>query len=145
MAIRTANAEWQGDLTGGKGTFSGGSGYLSGNYSFKSRFPEDTEGGTNPEELIGAAQACCYSMQLSAMLANAGNTPESVKTEARVQLLKQGEGFGITRIEIVTVGRVPGLDQAGFEQAAEAAKEACLITKALSAIPEITLEARLES
>ena len=145
MAIRTASAEWQGDLTGGKGTFSGGSGYLSGNYSFKSRFPEDIEGGTNPEELIGAAQACCYSMQLSAMLANAGTTPESVKTEARVQLLKQGEGFGITRIEIVTVGRVPGLDQAGFEQAAEAAKEACLITKALSAIPEITLEARLES
>ncbi len=110
MAIRTAEAEWQGDLTGGKGTFSGGSGFLSGNYSFKSRFPEDTEGGTNPEELIGAAQACCYSMQLSAMLANDGHTPESVRTEARVQILKQGDGFGITRLEIVTVGRVPGLD-----------------------------------
>ena len=145
MAIRTAEAEWQGDLTGGKGTFSGGSGFLSGNYSFKSRFPEDTEGGTNPEELIGAAQACCYSMQLSAMLANDGHTPESVRTEARVQILKQGDGFGITRLEIVTVGRVPGLDADGFQQAAEAAKAACLVTKALGAIPELTLEARLES
>ena len=144
MAIRTARAEWQGDLKGGNGTFSGDSGYLDGAYSFKSRFPEDVEGGTNPEELIGAAQAACYSMQLSAMLAIDGHTPESVKTEAKVQILKQGDGFGITRIELVTVGRVPGLDQAGFEEAARAAKEACLVTKALSAIPEITLEARLD-
>ena len=83
-------------------------------------------------------------MQLSAMLANDGHTPESVKTDAKVQILKQGDGFGITRIELVTVGRVPGLDQAAFEQAARAAKEACLISKALSAIPEITLEARLD-
>ena len=118
MAIRTAAAEWQGDLTGGKGTFSGGSGFPQRQLLLQVALPEDTEGGTNPEELIGAAQACCYSMQLSAMLANDGHTPESVKTEARVQILKQGDGFGITRIEIVTVGRVPGLDEAGFQQAA---------------------------
>ena len=145
MAIRTATAEWKGDLTGGTGEFSGESGYLSGKYSFKSRFPEDTEGGTNPEELIAAAQACCYSMQLSAMLAQGGNTPDSVKTDAKVQILKQDDGFGITRIELVTVARVPGIDDDGFQQTARAAKEACLITKALGAIPEIRLDARLES
>ena len=93
MAIRTATAEWKGDLTGGNGEISGESGHLDGNYSFKSRFPEDTEGGTNPEELIAAAQAACYSMQLSAMLAEGGNTPESVSTDAKVQILKQGDGL----------------------------------------------------
>jgi osmotically inducible protein OsmC len=143
MAIRTATAEWQGDLPSGNGTFSGASGRLGGEYSFESRFTDS--GGTNPEELVAAAQAACYSMQLAHMLAEGGTKAESVTTDAKVQILKQGDGFAITRIEIVTAGRVPGIDDAGFQRTAEAAKEACLISKALGAIPEMTLEATLES
>jgi len=143
MAIRTATAEWQGDLPGGNGTFSGASGAIEGAYSFQSRFGDG--GGTNPEELIAASHASCFSMALSAILTDGGNTPESVRTEAKVQILKQGEGFAITRIELATIGRVPGIDQAGFQQAAQAAKENCPISKALAAVPEITLDARLES
>ena len=84
-------------------------------------------------------------MQLSGVLSQGGNPPESIRTEAKVQLLKQGEGFGITRIELVTVGRVPGIDAAAFEQAAETAKEICPISKALAAVPEITVDATLEN
>jgi lipoyl-dependent peroxiredoxin len=142
MAIRTATAEWQGDLPTGNGTFEGASGQLGGAYSFQTRFTD--EGGTNPEELIAAAQAACYSMQLSHMLAQAGTTAESVKTDAKVQILKVGDGFGITKIEIVTVGRVPGIDAETFQRTAEAAKGECLISKALGAVPEITLDATLE-
>ncbi len=143
MAIRTATAEWKGDLAGGGGTFKSASGVIEGAYSFGTRFEE--EPGTNPEELIAAAHASCFSMALSLILSNGGNVPDSIRTEARVQLLKQGEGFGITRIELATVGRVPGIDEAGFQQAAEAAKENCPISKALAAVPEITVDARLES
>ena len=143
MAIRTANAEWKGDLQSGAGSFSGASGQLGGAYSFESRFTDS--GGTNPEELVAAAQASCYSMQLAAMLAEGGTKAESIRTEAKVHLLKQGDGFGITQIDIVTVGRVPGIDDAGFQETARAAKAACLISKALGAVPEITLDARLES
>jgi lipoyl-dependent peroxiredoxin len=143
MAIRTATAEWKGDLPSGNGTFSSASGQLGGSYSFESRFTDS--GGTNPEELVAAAQASCYSMQLAAMLAQAGTTADSVTTDAKVQILKQGEGFAITKIDLVTVGRVPGIDDAGFQQTARAAKEACLISKALGAVPEINLDARLES
>lgn len=142
MAIRTATAEWKGDLPSGNGTFEGASGQLGGAYSFQSRFTD--EGGTNPEELIAAAQAACYSMQLSHMLAEAGTKADAVTTEARVQILKVGEGFGITKIELHTTGRVPGIDDAAFQRTAAAAKEACLISKALGAVPEITLEAKLE-
>jgi lipoyl-dependent peroxiredoxin len=143
MAIRTASAEWQGDLRTGNGSFSGASGALGGAYSFESRFTES--GGTNPEELIAAAQAACYSMQLAAMLAEAGTTADSVSTEAKIQILKQGDGFAITRVDLVTVARVPGIDDNAFQETAKAAKEACLISKALGAIPEHNLEARLES
>jgi osmotically inducible protein OsmC len=143
MAIRSASAEWKGDLQTGTGSFRGASGQLGGAYSFESRFTDS--GGTNPEELIAAAQAACYSMQLSAMLAMGGTTAESVTTEAKVQILKQGEGFAITKIDLETVGRVPGIDDAGFQETAKAAKEACLISKALGAVPEINLNARLES
>jgi lipoyl-dependent peroxiredoxin len=143
MAIRTATAEWKGDLPSGNGTFSSASGQLGGSYSFESRFTDS--GGTNPEELVAAAQAACYSMQLAAMLAQGGTTADSVSTDAKVQILKQGEGFAITKIDLVTVGRVPGIDDAGFQQTARAAKEACLISKALGAVPEINLDARLES
>jgi lipoyl-dependent peroxiredoxin len=142
MAIRTATAEWRGDLPSGDGTFRSASGALDGAYSFKTRFEE--EPGTNPEELIAAAHASCFSMALSNVLSQGGNTPESIRTEARVQLLKQGEGFGITKIELATVGRVPGVDLSAFEQAAQTAKETCPISGALAAVPEITLDARLE-
>jgi lipoyl-dependent peroxiredoxin len=142
MAIRTATAEWRGDLPSGDGTFRSASGALDGAYSFKTRFEE--EPGTNPEELIAAAHASCFSMALSNVLSQGGNPPESIRTEARVQLLKQGEGFGITKIELATVGRVPGVDQPAFEQAAQTAKENCPISVALAAVPEITLDARLE-
>jgi osmotically inducible protein OsmC len=143
MAIRSANAEWKGDLKGGTGSFSGASGQLGGSYTFESRFTDS--GGTNPEELVAAAQAACYSMQLAAMLALAGTTADSITTEAKVQILKQGDGFAITKVDLVSVGRVPGVDDATFQETAKAAKEACLISKALGAIPEHNLEARLES
>jgi lipoyl-dependent peroxiredoxin len=143
MAIRTATAEWQGDLPSGNGTFSGESGQLDGNYSFQSRFQDG--GGSNPEELVAAAHASCFSMALSLILSQGGHVPESVRTEAKVQILKEGEGFTITKIELATVGRVPGIDDAGFQQAAQAAKENCPISKALAAVREINLDARLES
>ena len=143
MAIRTATAEWKGDLRTGTGSFSGASGQLGGAYSFESRFTDS--GGTNPEELVAAAQAACYSMQLAAMLAEGGTKADSVSTEAKVQILKQGDGFAITRIELVTVARVPGIDDDAFQETAKAAKEACLISKALGAVPQHNLDARLES
>lgn len=143
MAIRTATAEWKGDLPTGTGSFSGASGELDGAYSFQSRFEEG--GGTNPEELVGAAHASCFSMSLAHILSEGGNTPDSIRTEAKVQVLKVGEGFAITKIELATVGRVPGVDAAGFQHAAEAAKANCPLSKALAAVPEINLSATLES
>lgn len=142
MAIRTATAEWKGDLPSGDGSFSGASGQIEGAYSFASRFGDG--GGTNPEELVAAAHASCFSMALSLVLAEGGTTPESIRTEARVQILKEGDGFAIKKIELVTVGRVPGIDDAGFQAAAQAAKENCPISKALASVPEIALDARLE-
>jgi osmotically inducible protein OsmC len=143
MAIRTANAEWKGDLRSGTGSFGGASGQLGGAYSFESRFTDS--GGTNPEELIAAAQAACYSMQLAHQLAEGGTTADSVRTDAKVQILKQDEGFAITKIDLVAVARVPGIDDTAFQETAKAAHQACLISKALGAIPEHNLEARLES
>jgi lipoyl-dependent peroxiredoxin len=143
MAIRSANAEWKGDLQSGTGSFSGASGQLGGAYSFESRFTDS--GGTNPEELVAAAQAACYSMQLGHMLALGGHTADSISTDAKIQILKQGEGFAITKVDLVTVGRVPGIDDAAFQETAKAAHEACLISQALGAVPEHNLEARLES
>jgi osmotically inducible protein OsmC len=142
MAIRTATAEWTGDAPGGAGSFSAGSGAFAGNYSFGSRFEEGA--GTNPEELVAAAHSSCFSMALALILAQGGNQPQSVRTEARVQLLEDGEGYTIKKIELATVGRVPGLDDAGFQAAAQAAKENCPISRALAAVDEITLDARLE-
>jgi lipoyl-dependent peroxiredoxin len=143
MAIRTATAEWKGDLPSGTGTYSGASGALDGNYSFQSRFQEGS--GSNPEELVAAAHASCFSMALALILSEGGNTPESVRTDAKVQILKEGEGFTITKIDLDTVGRVPGIDAGGFEQAAQAAKQQCPLSKALAAVPEINLTTTLES
>ena len=143
MAIRTASAEWQGDLPSGKGSFDSASGEIAGAYNFASRFGDGA--GTNPEELTAAAHAACFSMFLAGVLSNGGNPPESVKTEAQLQVLKVGDGFAVTRINLTTVGRVAGIDDAAFQEAAEIAKANCPISKALAAVPEMNLEARLES
>jgi osmotically inducible protein OsmC len=143
MAIRTASAEWKGDLRGGTGTFESASGYFDGSYSFESRFEEN--GATNPEELVAAAHASCFSMFLAAVLEEGGNVAESVRTEAKVHILKVGEDFEITKIDLATVARVPGLDDAALQEAAKTSKEDCPISKALAAVAEINVDARLES
>jgi osmotically inducible protein OsmC len=141
MPIRTATARWEGNLTEGTGTVRTGKGGLAGNYSFKSRFEEGE--GTNPEELIGAAHAGCFSMAFSKGLADAGFTPTSVDTVAKVHMDKTDAGFSVTRIELESVGDVPGIDASDFQKIAEGAKENCPISRLLSPGAEITLTARL--
>jgi lipoyl-dependent peroxiredoxin len=140
MPTRTANARWEGSLQEGRGTMRMASGAYEGPYSFKSRFEEGE--GTNPEELIGAAHAGCFSMALSGDLGRAGYEPESVETTANVHIDKVGEGFKITRIELDTKARVPGIDRDEFQKQAEAAKEGCPVSQALAGT-EITLRAEL--
>jgi lipoyl-dependent peroxiredoxin len=140
MATRTSSAEWRGNLRDGSGTFALGSGAYEGSYSFVSRFEDGAA--SNPEELIAAAHASCYSMALSNMLAGAGFTPTSVATKASVRLEKTDAGFGITRIDLVTTGDVPGIDEPEFRKHAEAAKLGCPVSGALKAV-EITLDATL--
>lgn len=140
MLVRKASAEWKGDLTSGTGTVSTENGAVKGNYSFPSRF--ESGEGTNPEELVGAAHAACFSMAFSNGLAKAGFPPESVRTEARVHLEKGEAGFSITQIHLDCVARVPGIDEVTFQAQAKGAKGGCPISKALSAI-EIRLDARL--
>jgi len=140
MPARRASAVWEGDLKSGKGRVKLGSGAYEGAYSFASRFEEGT--GTNPEERIGAAHAGCFSMALSAGLGKAGITPKRIQTEARVHLEKVADGFKISRIELSTVGEVPGIDEKTFREHAEGAKKECPVSKALAGV-EITLEARL--
>lgn len=140
--VRTSKAQWNGSLKDGKGTVSLGSGAYDGQYSFSSRFESGT--GTNPEELIAAAHAGCFSMALSAGLGKSGFTPTRISSEAKVHLEKVGEGFAITKIELVTEGEVPGIDEAAFLEHAEGAKKNCPVSKALGAV-EITLTAKLVS
>jgi lipoyl-dependent peroxiredoxin len=141
MAIRSATAVWKGSLTEGAGTLSSESGALrEAAYSFPSRFQEGE--GTNPEELIAAAHAGCFSMALSHGLAQAGHAPTRVSTEARVHLEKGDEGFSITLIELICEAVVPGIDDAAFQEQAEGAKKGCPVSRALSAIP-IELKATL--
>jgi len=141
MATRTGSAEWRGDLKEGSGTLTVGEGVFEGNYSFTSRFEEGT--GTNPEELIAAAHAACFSMALSNMLAEHGHAPESVRTTARVFLRNIDGVTSIQRIELDTEGRVSGLDQDHFQSHADQAKAACPVSRALAGVPEIVLVARL--
>jgi lipoyl-dependent peroxiredoxin len=143
MAIRKANAEWRGSLQGGDGTMSLQSGAYEGPYSFSSRFEEGT--GSNPEELIAAAHAGCFSMALSGVLGAQGVEPESIRTEAAVQILKEGEGFAIKKIELTTSARVPGIEEDAFQQAVQAAKDNCPVSVALGAVPSISVNATLES
>jgi osmotically inducible protein OsmC len=140
MATRTAKAEWNGTLQEGNGTMALGSGAFTGPYSFASRFEEGK--GTNPEELIAAAHAGCFSMAFSAALGKNGFTPQQVKTTATVQLLKGADGFSITSIQLDSEARVPGIDEAKFQEIAEGAKKGCPVSKALAAT-EIKLVAKL--
>jgi len=140
MAIRTATAIWRGDLKGGDGTVALGSGAFEGPYSFPSRF--ESGAGTNPEELIGAAHAGCFAMALSNMLAGAGFTPTAVRAEARVHLGRTDAGMSITKIELVCRAQVPGIDAAAFAAHAEAAKQGCIVSRALAAVP-VELDAAL--
>jgi lipoyl-dependent peroxiredoxin len=133
-------AEWKGDVPTGAGTFTAGD-TISGGYTFKSRFEDGP--GSNPEQLIAAAHAACFSMALSNSLAQAGNTPESISTEATVTLRFVDGAPTITKIALATTGRVPGIDQATFTKQAEAAKAGCPVSRALASVPEITLEATL--
>ncbi len=134
------NAQWQGDLKTGSGTFKAGED-ITGSYSFKSRF-EDGDG-ANPEQLIGAAHSACFSMALSNALAEAGTTADSIDTTAVVELRIVDGAPTITKIALTTVGKVPGLDEAAFKAAADDAKANCPVSKALAGVPEITLEASL--
>ena len=134
------SAEWKGDLPTGAGTFTAGDS-INGGYTFKSRFEDGP--GSNPEQLIAAAHAACFSMALSNMLAQAGTPPEAVNTEATVTLRRIDDKPTIAQIDLVTVGRVPGIDEAAFQQHAEAAKAGCPVSRALASVPEITLTASL--
>lgn len=139
---RKATAVWTGSLKEGKGNISTESGVLSHSaYSFKTRF--ENERGTNPEELIAAAHAGCFTMALSAQLGNAGITAEQLETTAAVTLEKVADGFAITKIHLDLTARIPGGDKAAFEKAAEAAKAGCPVSKLLKA--EITLSTKLET
>jgi osmotically inducible protein OsmC len=141
MPTRSAHAEWDGPIDTGHGRMSFGSGAYEGPYSFESRM-KDGEG-TNPEELIGAAHAGCFSMAFSLILGDAGHPPESIATDAAVSFEQRGEGWAITGVELTTRARVPGIGEEEFRQAAEAAKENCPVSQALAGT-EITLNATLE-
>lgn len=139
--IRTADAEWKGNLKEGSGKMKLGSGAFEGQYSFKSRFETGT--GTNPEELIAAAHASCFSMALSNNLATAGHTPERVHTVANVDFGRDDKGPVIQKIELVSEVTAPGLDDAKLQEIAKKAKEGCPISRALAAVPAITLSIKL--
>ncbi len=142
MATRDGSAEWRGDLQSGSGTASVASGlFTDGNYSFASRFEDGA--GTNPEELIGAAHAGCFAMALANILSEAGHAPESVSATAKVHLRFIDGAPTIAQIDLVTVGRVPGIDQGQFAEYAAQAKAGCPVSRALSGVGEITLDAQL--
>ncbi len=143
MPASTASATWEGGLKSGKGKFEAGSGAFSGAYSFPTRF--EGAKGTNPEELIAAAHASCLSMALSAGLERAGTAPTRISTTATCTLEPAEGGFRITRMKLAVRGVVPGLDQAGFAEAAEGAKNNCPVSNALKGNVAFELDAKLES
>ena len=142
MTTSRASAVWEGTLKEGKGSFKAGSGAFGGTYSFRTRF--EGAAGTNPEELIAAAEAACLSMALSAGLEQAGTPSTRVETTAACTIDKVGAGFKITTIELRVRGKVPGIDQAAFQKAAEAAKDGCPVSGALKGNVQMKLDARLE-
>lgn len=141
MPVRRAEAVWEGSLQEGNGNMKVGSGAFEGAYSFSTRFEE--EPGTNPEELIGAAHAGCFSMALSGALGRAGYPPNSIHTTARVHLTKGDAGFKINKIELNTEADVPNIDDATFQEQAEGAKSGCPVSQALAGV-EIVLNATLK-
>jgi lipoyl-dependent peroxiredoxin len=143
MATRNGSAQWNGNLEDGSGTLTVGDGVWSGDYSFASRFEEGE--GTNPEELIAAAHAGCFTMALSAQLAADGHPPDSVKTTARVQIRNVDGLPTIDNIKLETEGKVPGIDQATFEQLADDARSGCAVSRALAGVNTIELSAKLAS
>ncbi len=140
---RKSEAKWQGSITEGKGHIKLGSGAFEGAYSFNSRFGDDTQP-TNPEELIAAAHAGCFTMALSGFLGRAGHEPTNIETSATVHLEKEGEGFVIPKIDLVTVAEVAGLSDDEFQTIAKTAKEKCPVSQVLSGA-KITLDATLKS
>ncbi len=140
MPVRSSNAAWEGGLKGGRGTVALGSGAFHGAYSFGSRFEDGA--GTNPEELIAAAHAGCFSMALAAGLERAGHRPKKVATTARIHLDKQDAGFAITAVDLDCEAEVPGLANEEFQRHARQAKDGCPVSKALAAI-DIRLQAEL--
>lgn len=143
MAIRSSTAQWEGDLKGGKGTMTVGKGAYTGPFTFASRFEE--AGGTNPEELIGAAHAGCFSMAFSANLSKAGHVPKSVNTRADVHLDPDpAGGMRVSRIELVSEAVVPGIDAKQFQELAETTRTTCPISKLLKGGAEIVVKATLK-
>lgn len=133
MPVRSSQAEWHGSLREGHGHMRVGNGVFEGEFTFGSRF--ENAQGTNPEELIAAAHAGCFSMQLSGVLTSDGHPPKSIRTIARVRIDVGAGGADITSIDLETVGEVPGIDAAAFNKAAQRAKEICPVSKALKAVP----------
>src|SRR5881296_2330084 len=142
MPTSKAMAVWEGKLKDGKGSFRAGSGAFSGPYTFATRF--EGKKGTNPEELIAAAHAACLSMALSAGLEKAGKLVTRVETTAACTMEMVNGTPTITKMELKVRGKVPGLDQAGFQKAADEAKSGCPVSRALKGIPQMTLDAKLE-
>ena len=141
MPVRSADAVWEGDVPSGKGTMRFGGGAFEGQYSFSSRFEDGA--GTNPEELIAAAHAGCFSMFISGVLAKAGFTPTKVETTAKVKLDKVNDAWTVTNSDLVCEAQVPGIDENAFQEAADTAKKNCPISRLLNA--EISLDAKLVS
>ena len=142
MPTRTANAEWNGTLRGGNGSFRGESGAVNGKYSFGTRF--ENEPGSNPEELLAAAEAACFSMALSIGLEQNGTPAQSVRTEAKCTIDKSDAGFAITRMALDVHAKVPNIDDAAFQKIANATKDGCPVSRALKGNVDITLNARLD-
>jgi osmotically inducible protein OsmC len=141
MATRNGSAEWNGSLNEGSGKLTVGDGVWTGDYSFASRF-EDGDG-TNPEELLAAAHAGCFSMALSLALGDAGHPPDSINTTAKVQLRRVDDLPTIDQIQLETEASVPGIDEAQFQELAEAAKAGCVVSRALAGVKTIELKATL--
>lgn len=142
MPTRTANATWNGTLRGGKGSFRGESGAINGNYSFGTRF--ENEPGSNPEELLAAAEAACFSMALSLGLEQNGTPPERVQTEAKCTIDKSDAGFTITRMALDVHAKVPNIDDAAFQRIVAATKEGCPVSRALKGNVDISVSAHLD-
>lgn len=145
MIEQQASVHWEGAGKSGQGRVSTGSGALKDYpYGFTTRFEGDRKG-TNPEEIVGAAHAACFTMAFAFACEKAGLVPGSIDTTAKVRLAKQGDGFLIDRIALSIEASVPGIDDAKFQQLAQGAKQNCPLSKALAAVPEITLEAKLRA